>query len=129
VLPWARLIAERGALPDDLNLSRGQRASAFAAWSLLANLCFLVWRRTRWGAGLALLSLAALLALNARFYAFLAQARGIGFALRALPWHWLYFLSAALPLYAYTWPRRCGSPFWQATNPELSPPDRAIVRL
>ncbi len=89
-IPWSRLLLQRGQLPDDLNLAWGQRAGAAAAWTLLAALfCLPLSRRA---VPLAGLSLAALLALNADFYRFLAERRGLGFLARALPWHWFYFI-------------------------------------
>ena len=57
-----------------------------------------------------------LLGLNRRFYRFLAAQRGPTFALRALPWHWLYFLYSSLTFAlvflraATIAPRRPGDP-------------------
>ncbi|MFW6096782.1 MAG: glycosyltransferase [Chloroflexota bacterium] len=89
-LPWSRLLLRRRELPDDLNLAWRQRGGAVAAWTLLIALVCLP--LTRRAGPLAGLSLAALLALNADFYRFLARRRGLGFLARALPWHWFYFI-------------------------------------
>lgn len=88
--PWTYLIFQHRQLPDDLNLAWKQRASAVAAWTLLAALACLP--LTRRAAPVAGFSLATLLALNADFYRFLARHRGLAFLARALPWHWFYFI-------------------------------------
>lgn len=97
-LPWSQLILQRGRLPDDLNLTWGQRASAVAAWALLVSVAYLpLSRRAAPVAGLAAVGLSTL---NWEFYRFLAARRGLAFAASALPWHWFYFIysSAVLAL-------------------------------
>jgi len=89
-LPWTRLLVREEKLPDDLNLSWRSRASVVLVYLLLP---------TAAGAILvpALLAPAGLLAtglllLNLDLYRFFSSKRGFGFALKALPWHWLYLL-------------------------------------
>ena len=101
-LPWSQLIMRQRALPDDLNLAHGQRASAVAAWALLVSLSLVPFSGR--AGGLALFSTAALLAFNARFYLFLVRVRSLRFALCALPWHWLYFLYSSA-VFAVVWLR------------------------
>lgn len=95
-LPWSQLVLRGGRLPDDLNLAWGQRASAVVAWTLLLGLACLP--LTRRAVPVAGFSLAALLALNADFYRFLAERRGLPFAACALPWHWFYFIYSSAVL-------------------------------
>jgi len=93
-IPWARLILERGTLVNDLNLQTGQRYSAIAA--LLGLLAILVGLYEPWALTVTGLSVASLLTLNRVFYRYLAERRGLWFVVRALPWHWLYYLYSAL---------------------------------
>ncbi len=88
-LPWSRLILRERRMTNDLNLQRSSRISAACAWGLAAALLLMPWRRRVWlpAAGFAL----ALLGLNLPVYRFLAGKRGWWFALRAVPWHWLYY--------------------------------------
>jgi GT2 family glycosyltransferase len=89
-LPWTRLILRQRTLPDDLNLRRAARLTTAALFSALLAAAASAWRPALAPVVIALL--AAALALNAGFYRFLAAKRGAAFALRAVPWHWLYFL-------------------------------------
>ncbi len=88
--PWTRLLLRLRNLPADLNLGWSQRASALFAWLALALAAagFL-----RWPAFLAALAAAAVVAgLNRPFLGFLVRSRGLLFALRAFPLHFLYLL-------------------------------------
>jgi GT2 family glycosyltransferase len=89
-LPWTRLILRQRRLPDDLNLRRAARCTTVCLILALVAAAASALRRE------AILLVAALLAaavaLNSDFYRFLAKKRGAAFALRAVPWHWLYFL-------------------------------------
>jgi len=89
-LPWTELILRQRSVPNDLNLNWSGRASALLAPILLLALPAGLWRPAFWLGGLG--AAAGLLALNARFYRFLRARRGLGFALRAIPWHWFYHL-------------------------------------
>lgn len=89
-IPWSRLILQDGSLPNDLNLQTGQRVSTAVAFlGLVAPGGALVtsWLWLLWGTAVAVL-----VWLNRHFYRFLLQKRGIWFLLRALPWHWFYFI-------------------------------------
>jgi glycosyltransferase involved in cell wall biosynthesis len=89
-IPWSRLILKDKAFASDLNLQTHNRISVIAIYgAILAGLAaffqplslFLI-------LGLALL----LLWLNAPLYHFFYQKRGLLFALRVIPLHWLYYL-------------------------------------
>jgi glycosyltransferase involved in cell wall biosynthesis len=93
-LPWTELILRDHRFINDLNLRYSSRVSVLLVGGLLVALAgawawpalFLV------AGGAALL----LLVLNARLYRFFQQKRGLWFALRTIPWHWLYFLYSGL---------------------------------
>jgi GT2 family glycosyltransferase len=88
-LPWTELIHREGRITNDLNLSLASRLSVVAVYGLGGSLLLAL----RWPRALALglLAVGALMALNAPVYRFLLRKRGGVFALRALPWHWLYY--------------------------------------
>ena len=92
-VPWTRLILRERRMPADLNLRWGQRVST-ALWSAAAvALPAALWQPAlAWvAAGCA----AVAVVLNAGFYRFLADKRGLWFAVRAIPMHGLYFLCCA----------------------------------
>lgn len=88
-LPWSRLILRERRMTNDLNLQRSSRISVACAWGLVTTLLVTPWRRGAWlpATGFAL----ALFGLNLPVYRFLAGKRSWWFALRAVPWHWLYY--------------------------------------
>jgi hypothetical protein len=88
-VPWTLLIKRSGTIETDLNVKAGQKASvALTGLTLLAGLLSLVFP----GAVVGLLfGLAAIVALNFDFFAFLARRRGPFFAVAALPLQVLYY--------------------------------------
>jgi GT2 family glycosyltransferase len=94
-VPWTQLLLSRGKIENDLNVRVSGRLSVVSVWALplTAALGF-------WAPGTALMLAAALVAfllvLNASFYKFLWQKRGMAFTLRALPWHASYFAYSGL---------------------------------
>jgi hypothetical protein len=89
-IPWSRLLLREGRIDNDLNLRLDSRLSAGLAWALLAALAAApFWPASLYAAGLAGV---ALLGLNAPLYRFFRRKRGLRFALRTVPWHWLYYL-------------------------------------
>ncbi len=97
-IPWTELMLERGALDDDLNVRWRERLSVVAAYLLVACLAAASWRAVFLvPAGVLALGL---LVVNQRLYRFFASLRGTGFALRAIPLHWLYYLYCAV---AFGW--------------------------
>lgn len=88
-IPWTRLILRSQSMPDDLSVRREQRASVALA---LATLPIAALGRPV----LALVPALTVIGLNHRFYAFLIARRGVWFALRAVPLHFLYFLYSGL---------------------------------
>jgi GT2 family glycosyltransferase len=93
-IPWTRLLLESPSAARDLNLTMAQRFSVALVGLALAALGLAL----RWPAlvSVALLAFAAVVILNRDFYAFLADRRGIGFALASIPLHVLYFVCSGL---------------------------------
>ncbi len=83
-IPWSLLILRERRIPNDLNVHWPQRACVVLVYLALASLF------VSWPAALGMV--ATVIALNSRFYAFLARRRGVLFALQAVPLHLLYFV-------------------------------------
>ncbi len=83
-IPWTRLMLRERHIPNDLNVQRSQRLSVALVY-LALMLAGVYWPASAIAVGLVI-------ALNHRFYRFLAARRGWLFALRAIPLHLLYFV-------------------------------------
>jgi GT2 family glycosyltransferase len=97
--PWTDLIWIYGRIPDDLNVRRSSRLAAalVLALPLLGAAALLLDGPPAWAcAASGFACAAAQVWIDAGLYRFLARRRGVLFALRALPCHWLYYASAAL---------------------------------
>ena len=102
-IPWTRLILERRDVPSDLNLKKGQRASAtFVALACIGVLLSVEGLRAL---ALSAIALLAVIAINRNLYAFFIRRRGVLFMCAAVPLHILYFLYAGAT-YAYVWCER-----------------------
>ncbi len=93
-LPWAALIRERKMMSGELNLDWRSRLSAALVFALLAALIAAWWLPRSWVA--ATLFALGLLALNWRLYRFFRRQRGVWFAVRVVPWHWLYYVYSSI---------------------------------
>lgn len=93
-LPWTELILRHRGLINDLNLQLSGRLSVILTYGLLGALAGAFW----WPGSLAAagLLMLLLLALNAPLYRFFQRKRGLRFALKTIPWHWLYYLYSGL---------------------------------
>jgi glycosyltransferase involved in cell wall biosynthesis len=78
----------------DLNLQTSNRVSVALTALLVLSLLALLLVPAAWPLPLA--TALMLLALNWNLYAFFAQRRGWGFAIAAIPWHWLYYVYNSL---------------------------------
>src|SRR5215475_4623924 len=88
-VPWTRLMLRAGSIASTLNVKPAQRVSvALAGLTGLATLAVL-WRPVMLIAAAA--SALVVTGLNFDFYRFFAARRGVWFALRVAPLHWLYF--------------------------------------
>lgn len=88
-IPWAELILRHKAFVNDLNLQTHNRVSVVTLWLLIFSLLAAPWAPSLFIFGLGLAGL--LLVLNRGLYRWFAARRGPGFALRVIPWHWLYY--------------------------------------
>ena len=95
-LPWAELIMRDRRLINDLNLKTADRISAISVLLLVFTLTGSLY------APLFLVPAAfliiILLWLNRGLYRFFMAKRGLVFALKAIPWHWFYFLYGGIAL-------------------------------
>jgi glycosyltransferase involved in cell wall biosynthesis len=88
-LPWTQLIWRDRNFVNDLNLDTNSRLSVVSVYLMVALMLV-----SPWYPALAIPSLAfgaLLLFLNASVYHFFWQKRSFGFALKVVPWHWLYY--------------------------------------
>lgn len=93
-IPWTRLVLSRQIFTNDLSLDRIARLSTLACAVGLTSLVLALRVPTALVATAA--ALVFLILMNRRFYAFLARIRGLGFALRAIPWHALFYMICGL---------------------------------
>ena len=94
-LPWTRLIWRDRSLVNDLNLDTTSRLSIISVYAMVGLATLALW----WTPLLLLGSIAfglALILLNGSVYRFFWGKRGLSFALRAIPWHWLYYAYSGL---------------------------------
>ncbi|MBI3796975.1 MAG: glycosyltransferase family 2 protein [Deltaproteobacteria bacterium] len=93
-LPWTELILRERRVPNDLNLQLSSRLSAGLTYGLLvAGVSGGWWPGAFVAAGMIVF---LLLALNAPLYRFFWRKRGLWFAVRTVPWHWLYYFYSGL---------------------------------
>ena len=93
-LPWTDLILRDRNCINDLNTGMSGRASVLLTFGLLCALAVSPWHPPALAvAGVMAL---ALLILNGPLYLFFLRKRGVRFALRVIPWHWLYFFYSGI---------------------------------
>ena len=104
-LPWTELILRQRQLDNDLNLGVSSRLSVILIYAILASLVLGYWS-SGFFAVAAILSI-IMLWLNFAVYRFFYAKRGLGFALRVVPWHWFYYfyggLAFAVGMGNYLW--------------------------
>ena len=93
-LPWTELIWRERKLNNDLNLQVSSRVSIILTYAMLLSFLGTWW-------SLSCLVLASLLALplvviNAPLYRFFWRKHGMVFAIKTIPWHWLYYFYSGL---------------------------------
>ena len=93
-LPWTDLILRQRKLDNDLNLGLSSRLSVILVYGILTALISSFW----WSGFLAIAAVFSLvmLWLNFSVYRFFYVKRGLGFALRVIPWHWFYYFYGGL---------------------------------
>ena len=93
-LPWTELILREGTLLNDLNLKISSRISTACVYLLLISLSASF--RFPWLLAPAGICVVTLLALNWDLYRFFNERRGLLFAMKTIPWNWLYYLYSGL---------------------------------
>ncbi len=93
-IPWTQLIHRSGPPKNQLNLSAGLRLSVVCAYALVLSVALVPW--TRWSLVPALAALLALIGLNVDYYRWFARQRGLLFALRTIPAHFVHHLGNGL---------------------------------
>jgi glycosyltransferase involved in cell wall biosynthesis len=92
-IPWARLLAQRGATlsAKTLNLRWTERLNTALVW--LAAIVFIVgvFRASLWLAASAIVLLVPVLLLNWHLWVYMARLRGIAFAVAIMPLHLMYY--------------------------------------
>ncbi len=112
-VPWTELILEHPDVPaGDLNLSGRARASLLLTWfGTIALLIGPLWTPASVA---GLVGIGGVLLLDRRYVAWLAQVRGAGFAVRAVPLHLLYHLysgvAGVIGVVRYVTRRGAGTP-------------------
>jgi len=103
-VPWTELIWRDRLMPNDLNLRTSQRVSVGLVCALLAVSGPAGWKALQQTSlpteealllgllGLWSLGIASIVALNVRFFRFLAQRRGAGFAVSAVPMQIAFYI-------------------------------------
>lgn len=92
-IPWARLLAQRGAALSSktLNLRWTERLNTALVWLSAALLVVAAVRTSLWLAGVALALLLPVTALNWPLWRYMARLRGIVFAIAIIPLHLTYY--------------------------------------
>lgn len=93
-LPWTELLWRDRAFNNDLNLKTSSRISLLLSYALLIALILSGWWAGALGIGIGIAF--TLVVINWSVYRFFYQKRGLWFAFRVMPWHWLYFLYGGL---------------------------------
>lgn len=93
-LPWTALILSGDRFTDDLNLKISNRISVMLTYILFLSLFGAFFKP--WLMALTLLLILVLLVLNLGLYRFFKNKRGLGFVVKMIPWHWLYFFYSGL---------------------------------
>lgn len=99
-IPWTRLMLRADDIPNTLNVKTAQRVSvAFVYLAIALAVTGFVYSPAWIGAcGCAIF----VTLLNFDFYRYMAARRGLVFALRVLPVHWLYFVYCGIAVGAGT---------------------------
>jgi len=93
-LPWTDLILKEGKIVDDLNLKFSSRISVMAVFMLALTL--IATKFVPWLLILSAFLMVLLFVFNWDLYRFFKDKRGLGFAVKTIPWHWFYFFYSGL---------------------------------
>lgn len=92
-LPWSRLLISREGLTNDLNIGQGERIRAGVAGLFFLSLPAFVIEPELWWLTLGLVALIGWL--NRELFGFFRENGGLGFALKALAYHQVYYVYSA----------------------------------
>ena len=93
-LPWTALLLRYKQFANDLNLQYSSRISVILVYAFIAALIVTPWLSH--SLTIACIFGLVLLVLNAPVYQFFHQKRGLVFAVKTVPWHWLYYFYSGL---------------------------------
>jgi glycosyltransferase involved in cell wall biosynthesis len=93
-LPWTALIWRDRQFVNDLNLQISSRISILLAYGILLTIAIAFYQIETLSIGLVLTL--TFLSINLPLYQFFDRQRGWWFTLRAIFWHWLYFIYGGL---------------------------------
>jgi GT2 family glycosyltransferase len=93
-LPWTELLLRKGAIENNLNVNITGRFSIALVGAVILTMALVPW--APWAFALSLLLAGVFVALNLPFYRFLRAVRSRRFAVRAIPWHALYYACGGL---------------------------------
>ncbi len=93
-IPWTRLILSSGKLPNDLNVTLGSRFSIVAVALLGLTLLTSLW--WVWASLVSIAVAVFLFVINWQVYRFFARQKDWWFAVRVVPFHWLYYFYSGL---------------------------------
>ena len=93
-IPWTLLLLREGRLDNDLNIDTRSRRSALLVVGAIAFLPAALF--SAWLLCIPLACLGGAIFLNRRFYRFLAEKCGSGFAAISIPLHLFYYLAATI---------------------------------
>jgi glycosyltransferase involved in cell wall biosynthesis len=102
--PWSRLIADMGAVPNQLNLHSTHRFSAFLAALFFAIAIIGIFFPSWSIVAQAGLLLALVIVLNRSLYAFFLRKKGLLFLTGAIFWHMFYYVYSGF-VFVYCWIR------------------------
>jgi len=93
-LPWTALILSNRQMVNDLNLNWTNRLSVILIYLFLIALIATWW----WfpSSAIAVILAITLLVINRFVYQFFLSHKGYVFALKVIPWHWLYYFYSGL---------------------------------
>ena len=94
-IPWTQLILRSSPPQNDLNLRWTDRASVVLSYTILLSAAFALASSPSYAAA-ALVMFGLFLGLNRGCYRFFAARRGVWFALRVIPLHFLHYLYSGL---------------------------------
>jgi glycosyltransferase involved in cell wall biosynthesis len=92
-IPWARLLAHRGAAlsAKSLNLRWTERLNTALVWLSVLTLIFALVTWRPWLAAVALILVLPVVILNWRLWRYMARLRGVPFAVAIIPLHLMYY--------------------------------------